>query len=69
MELGVAGFEVCFRGWFWVTSDTLHWSRLALREIMCPGLPIRKVFRIGEQPMNFNMQAFYSVMKPDGGPD
>jgi len=28
-----------------------------------------KIFRLGKQPMNINVQAFYNVVKPDFGPD
>jgi len=28
-----------------------------------------KIFRIGKQPMNAQVQAFYNVAKPDFGPD
>jgi hypothetical protein len=28
-----------------------------------------KIFRIGKQPLNAQIQAFYNVVKPDNGPD
>jgi hypothetical protein len=30
---------------------------------------IGKIFRIGKQPVNAQVQAFYNVAKPDKGPD
>lgn len=30
---------------------------------------VGKIFRIGKQPMNAQVQAFYNVAKPDNGPD
>lgn len=30
---------------------------------------VGKIFKIGKQAMNIQMQAFYNVEKPDNGPD
>ncbi|MEN8779570.1 MAG: hypothetical protein ABF292_00585 [Desulfobacterales bacterium] len=59
-------------GWYLVSAPiiTANWEADSGDEWTIPfGGGIGKIFRIGKQPMNFNMQAFYNVEKPDNGAD
>jgi len=59
-------------GWYLVTSPviTANWEASSSDTWTVPvGGGLGKIFRIGEQPMNAQLQAFYNVEKPDYGAD
>ena len=59
-------------GWYLVSAPiiTSNWEASSGNQWTVPfGAGAGKIFRIGKQPMNINMQAFYNAVKPDFGPD
>ena len=59
-------------GWFLTSGPiiTADWTEDQSDRWMVPlGGGVGKVFNIGGQPMNCNVQAFKNVVKPDGGAD
>jgi hypothetical protein len=62
-----------FPGGWYVTSSpiiTANWKADGGDVWTVPfGGGVGKIFRIGKQPMNAQVQAFYNVSKPDNGPD
>lgn len=59
-------------GWYLVSAPiiTSNWEADSGNQWLVPfGAGAGKIFRIGKQPMNMNMQAFYNVVKPNLGPD
>ncbi len=59
-------------GWYIVSAPiiTSNWEATSGNNWTVPfGAGAGKIFRLGKQPMNFSMQAFYNVVKPDFGPD
>ena len=57
-------------GWYLVSSPiiTANWEADSDNTWLVPvGGGVGKIFRIGNQPMNAQMQAFYNVEKPDSG--
>jgi len=59
-------------GWYLVSAPiiTSNWEASSGNQWIVPfGAGAGKIFRIGKQPMNINMQAFYNAVKPDFGPD
>ena len=59
-------------GWYLVSAPiiTSNWEASSGNQWIVPfGAGAGKIFRIGKQPINMNMQAFYNAVKPDFGPD
>lgn len=59
-------------GWYLSSSPiiTANWEADSGNKWTVPvGGGFGKIFRIGKQPMNASVQAFYNVEKPDNGPD
>lgn len=59
-------------GWYLVSSPiiTSNWEASSDNQWIVPfGAGVGNIFKLGKQPMNFNMQAFYNAVKPDFGPD
>ena len=59
-------------GWYISSAPiiTANWKADSGNKWTVPfGGGIGKIFRIGKQPMNAQVQAFYNVAKPDNGPD
>ena len=59
-------------GWYLTSSPaiTANWEAESDNQWTVPfGGGLGKIFKIGKQPMNAQMQAFYNVETPDGGPD
>jgi len=49
---------------------TSNWNASSGNQWTVPfGAGAGKIFRLGKQPMNFNMAAYYNIIKPDFGPD
>ena len=57
-------------GWYLVSSPiiTANWEAPSNKWAFPIGGGFGKIFKIGEQPMNFNLQAFDYVKSPMGGP-
>jgi hypothetical protein len=59
-------------GWYISSAPiiTANWKADSGNKWTVPfGGGIGKIFRIGKQPMNAQVQAFYNAVKPDNGPD
>lgn len=59
-------------GWYLTSSPiiTANWEADSGNKWTIPfGGGVGKIFKIGKQPMNAQVQAFYNVEKPDFGPD
>jgi len=59
-------------GWYLTSAPiiTANWKADSGNKWTVPfGGGVGKIFRIGKQPMNAQVQAFYNVEKPDNGPD
>ena len=59
-------------GWYLTSSPiiTANWEADSSNRWTIPfGGGFGKIFRIGKQPMNAQVQAFYNVEKPEFGPD
>jgi hypothetical protein len=60
------------KGWYVSSAPiiTANWEADSGNQWTVPfGGGFGKIFRIGKQPMNAQVQAFYNVEKPDNGPD
>ena len=60
------------KGWYISSAPiiTANWKADSGDKWTVPfGGGVGKIFRIGKQPMNAQVQAFYNVEKPDNGPD
>ena len=60
------------KGWYLTSAPTItaNWKADSGNEWTVPfGGGVGKIFRIGKQPMNAQVQAFYNVEKPDNGAD
>lgn len=59
-------------GWYLITDPiiTANWNADSSDRWTIPlGGGVGKLFKIGEQPINSRLEAYYNVEKPDGGPD
>ncbi|MCD4730262.1 MAG: hypothetical protein K8R74_06670 [Bacteroidales bacterium] len=59
-------------GWYLTSAPiiTANWAAASGNQWIVPfGAGPGKIFRLGKQPMNINLQAFYNVVQPDIGPD
>jgi len=59
-------------GWYLTTAPiiTANWEASSGNKWTIPfGGGVGKIFRIGKQPMNASVQAYYNVEEPDFGPD
>jgi len=59
-------------GWYLTSAPiiTANWEAPSGSQWIVPfGGGPGKIFRVGKQPMNANIQAFYNAVKPDFGPD
>ncbi len=59
-------------GWYFTSAPiiTANWEVENDNRWVIPiGGGLGKVFKIAKQPMNANVQAFYNVERPEGGPD
>ena len=58
-------------GWYLVSSPiiTANWENAGDEATIPFGGGIGKIFRLGKQPMNASVQAFYNVETPDNGAD
>ncbi len=59
-------------GWYLVSAPiiTANWEADSDNRWTVPvGGGVGKIFRLGDQPMNFSVQGFYNVETPDFGPD
>ena len=59
-------------GWYLTSSPaiTANWEAESDNQWTVPfGGGLGKIFRIGKQPMNAQLQAFYNVEVPEEGPD
>lgn len=59
-------------GWYLTSAPiiTANWEAESGNKWTVPfGGGVGKIFKIGKQPMNAQVQAFYNVEKPDNGPD
>jgi len=60
------------KGWYLSSAPilTANWKADSGNQWTVPfGGGVGKIFRIGKQPMNAQVQAFYNAVKPDNGPD
>jgi hypothetical protein len=60
------------KGWYISSAPiiTANWKADSGNKWIVPfGGGIGKIFRIGKQPVNAQVQAFYNAVKPDNGPD
>jgi hypothetical protein len=60
------------KGWYISSAPiiTANWKADSGNKWTVPfGGGIGKIFRIGKQPVNAQVQAFYNAVKPDNGPD
>ena len=60
------------QGWYISSAPivTANWKADSGNTWTVPfGGGVGKIFRIGKQPMNAQVQAFYNAVKPDNGPD
>jgi len=57
-------------GWYLVSSPIIaaNWEAASNKWAFPIGAGIGKIFKIGEQPLNFNLQAYDYVKSPVGGP-
>lgn len=59
-------------GWYLVSAPiiTANWEAASGEKWMVPlGAGVGRVFPIGKQPVNVNLQAYYNVERPTGGPE
>ena len=59
-------------GWYLTSAPIItgNWEAESGNQWIVPfGGGGGKIFKLGKQPMNINVQAFYNVIKPDFGPD
>lgn len=59
-------------GWFLVSAPiiTTDWTRDSGDQWTTPlGGGVGRVFNIGPQPMSMSLQAYYNVIRPEGGPN
>jgi hypothetical protein len=59
-------------GWFLVSAPiiTANWAASSDDQWLVPiGGGVGRVFKIGPQPVNVGLQAYYNVEKPQFGPD
>ena len=59
-------------GWYVTSSPimTINWNADSGQKWTVPvGGGVGRVFRIGEQPINAQLAAYYNVVRPDNGPD
>jgi len=59
-------------GWYLSSGPiiTANWEADSDNTWTIPlGGGVGKIFRVGKQPMNASVQAFYNIEKPDNGPD
>lgn len=59
-------------GWYLTTSPTItaDWEKSSSDRWTVPlGGGIGKMVRFGNQPVDFKLQAYSNIEKPDGGPD
>ena len=59
-------------GWYLITDPiiTANWNADSSDRWTIPlGGGVGKLFKIGEQPINSRLEAYYNVEKPDGAPD
>ena len=59
-------------GWYLITDMiiTANWNADSGQRWTVPlGGGIGKLFKIGNQPINSRIEAYYNVEKPDAGPD
>jgi len=60
------------KGWYLTSAPilTANWKAEAGEKWVVPfGGGVGKIFRVGKQPMNGSIGAYYNAEKPDGGPD
>jgi hypothetical protein len=60
------------QGWYISSAPiiTANWKADSGNKWTVPfGGGVGKIFRVGKQPMNAQVQAFYNMDKPDNGPD
>jgi hypothetical protein len=60
------------KGWYLITDMivTANWNADSNQRWTVPlGGGIGKLFKIGKQPINSRIEAYYNVEKPDGAPD
>ena len=60
------------KGWYLTSTPTMtaDWEKSSGNQWTVPvGGGIGKLHRFGKQPVDFKLQAFTNVAKPDGGPD
>lgn len=58
-------------GWYLTSApiNTVNWELDEDKATIPLGGGVGRVFRLGRQPVNAQVQAFYNVAKPDNGPD
>ena len=59
-------------GWYLTTSptNTADWEKSSSDRWTVPlGGGVGKIMRFGKQPVDFKLQAYSNIEKPDGGPD
>ncbi len=59
-------------GWYLSSAPiiTANWEADSGNKWIVPfGGGVGKIFKIGKQPVNAQVQGFYNVVKPDNGPD
>jgi len=59
-------------GWYLITDliSTVNWNASSGNKWTIPlGGGFGKLFKIGNQPINSRIEAYYNIEKPDGGPD
>ena len=59
-------------GWYLITDliSTVNWNASSGNKWTIPlGGGVGKLFKIGNQPINSRIEAYYNIEKPDGGPD
>jgi hypothetical protein len=60
------------KGWYLITDMilTTNWNADSGQRWTVPlGGGVGKLFKIGKQPINSRLEAYYNVVKPDSGPD
>jgi hypothetical protein len=60
------------KGWYLTSQPiiTANWEADSGNQWTVPfGGGVGKIFKIGKQPLNAQVQAFYNVEKPENGPD
>jgi hypothetical protein len=59
-------------GWYLVTSPifTLDWTAPPSKRWVVPvGMGAGRIFKVGKQPLNVNVHAYYNVERPEDAPD